>query len=199
MATLNLAIITKKIYDSGLEVFTTKTLEDILGFPKKSSLFSWLERLVKNRVLEKIERGKFILTEAEVNAFKLANFIYSPSYVSLESALNFHGILSQFPVEQTSVTVKKTKQKKFKDKIFSYAHIKKELFWGYEKQDGYLMAVPEKAILDQLYLESKGLKRSSIEEWDLVELNKKKLIDYSKNYQFNDWVIKQVNKLLNRR
>jgi predicted transcriptional regulator of viral defense system len=196
MAPLNLAIITKKIYDSKLELFSIKTLEDILEFPKKSSFFSWLDRLVENKVLDKLERGKFVLSETDVNSFKLANFLYSPSYVSLESALNFYGILSQFPVEQTSVTVKKSKQKTVQGKLFSYAHVKKEIYWGYRKLDDYLIATPEKAMIDLFYLESKGLKRASIEEWELSNVDKKKLVEFSKVSSFNNWVTKQVNKVI---
>jgi predicted transcriptional regulator of viral defense system len=196
MASLNLAIITKKIYDSKLELFNTKTLEDILGFPKKSSFFSWLDRLVENKVLDKLERGKFVLSETEVNSFKLANFIYSPSYISLESALNYYGILSQFPVEQTSVTVKKSRQKKIQGKLFSYAHIKKDLYWGYAKLEDYLIATPEKAMIDLFYLESKGLKKASIEEWELSLVDKKKLVEISNLFKFNNWVTKQVSRVI---
>ena len=37
--------------------------------------------------------------------------------------------------------------------------ISKNLFWGYIKEDNYLIADREKALADQLYLASKGIKK----------------------------------------
>ncbi len=192
METLNLNKIIKRIYDSNRKTFTVKLLRDLLDNPKSSSFFSWLHRLVKNKVLIKVERGKYILVEAEIETFRLANFIYSPSYVSLESALNFYGVLSQFPVEQTSVTVKKSKQKFFRNKLFSYSRIKKELFWGYRKEGDFLIALAEKALLDQVYLISKGLKRLSFNELEWSRLNTKRLMNFSNRYSL------EVKKIINK-
>lgn len=193
METFNLATATKSLYDSGREVFTLKALRDILNFPKESSFFSLLRRLSRNKVLTRVERGKYVLAEADINLFKLANFIYAPSYVSLESALNFHGVLPQFPVEQTSVTIKKSKQKEFEGKLFSYARIKRDLFWGYKKVDGFLIAGPEKALLDQVYLMTKGIRRVDLNELEWSRLNKKILSDFSGKY--NQIVKEQISKI----
>lgn len=182
METYSLALMTKRIYDSGLRLFSLKALEDILAIKKKSTLFSVIGRLTKSKVLLKVEKGKYLLQNAKVNDFVLANFIYSPSYVSFESALNFYGLLSQFPYEVTSSTPRKTRQKVIDDKVFSYIHLKKDLFWGYEKKEDFLIAWPEKALLDQLYLASKGLKRLSLDEYDLSLVNRSKLRDFLDRY-----------------
>lgn len=182
METYNLALITKKVYDSGLTLFTLKTLRDILEIEKESTNFSVIKRLVKNKVLLKIEKNKYVLQKARVNDFTLANFIYQPSYISFESALNFYGILSQFPYEITSSTSKKTKQKIIDDKIFSYIHIKKDLFWGYERKEDFLIASPEKALLDQLYLASKGLRNVTLDEYDFSFVNLRRLKKYFSQY-----------------
>ncbi|OQX71484.1 hypothetical protein B6D52_01400 [Candidatus Parcubacteria bacterium 4484_255] len=156
MGTYNLAIITKKIYNSGLLLFHTKTLKDILGTKKQSTLFSVIKKLVNAGILTRIGKNKYLLEDSNIKDFSIANFIYNSSYISFESALNFYGILSQFPYEISSATNRKTVKKYFHDKIFTYVHIQKKLFWGYEKKDGFIIAHPEKAILDQLYLSSKG-------------------------------------------
>lgn len=182
MGTYNLALITKKIYDSGLTLFYLKTLKDILGIGKEGTTFNILKRLVKNEVLLKIEKDKYILKNAKISDFTLANFVYQPSYLSFESALNFYGILSQFPYEITSATSKKTKRKEIDGKVFSYSHIKKELFWGYEKKEDFLIAFPEKALLDQLYLVSKGLKRAALDEYDFSFLDLPRLKKYLGEY-----------------
>ena len=188
MERYNLVAATKRIYDSRLSFFTIKTLKDILEVRKESSLFPMIKRLLQVGLLVKIERDKYLLKGAKVHDFALANFIYRPSYISFESALNFYGILSQFPYEVTSVTSKKTVKKTFESKVFVYNHIKMDLFWGYKKQDNFLIAFPEKALLDQLYLTAKGYKNISLDEYDLSRIStlrlKKYLRKYSRTRQF---------------
>lgn len=185
----NLAQITQKIINSGFSLFTLKTLVDILEIRKESTYFDVMKRLINSGVLEKIERNKYILTNVEISDFKLASFLYVQSYVSFETALNFYGILSQFPYEITSATPRKTIKKLFKGKIFSYTHIKKELFWGYEKKEDFFIAIPEKALLDQLYISSRGYKKINLAEYDLSLMDFKKIKKYLKFYpssrQFN--------------
>lgn len=178
----NLAELTKKIYDSGIVLFDIQTIRDISGIKKEASFFSVLNRLVNSGILEKIERKKYILKNSSVNDFLLANFAYAPSYVSLESALNFYGILSQFPYEISSITLKKPLNKNIKEKLFSYVHIQRDLFWGYEKKENYLIAMPEKALLDYLYLWSKGLKTLNMDELDFSGLKKSILKKFFKKY-----------------
>ncbi|MBU2592670.1 hypothetical protein KKD61_04385 [Patescibacteria group bacterium] len=175
METYNLAKITKAVYDSELKLFTTTSLRNITEINKESSLFNLISRLIKNNIFIKIERGKYQLAKAVVHEFEIANFLYDASYISFESALNFYGILSQFPYEITSATSKKTIDKKFQNKVFAYTHIKKELFWGIEKKNNFLIASPEKTLLDQLYLTSKGIKAINLDEYDLSKINKTKL------------------------
>jgi len=189
MGMYNLATITKKIYDSNLKLFTIKTVRDILRIKKESTFFGIMRRLLKNEVLFRLERDKYLLKGAKIHDFALANFIYQPSYVSFESALNFYGILSQFPYEILSGTPKKTIQKIIDEKPFVYIHIKRDLFWGYEEKDGFLIALPEKALLDQIYLASKGLRGLNLDENDLSLIEPQRFKDYLAKYpktrQFN--------------
>lgn len=182
METYNLASITKKIYDSSFQFFTQKTLKEITGIKKENSFFSVLKKLIRNGVLVKIERGKYILEKRQIDDFSLANFLYQSSYVSFESALNFHGILSQFPYEITSATTRKSLTKSFEGKTFSYVHLDKKFFTGYEKKNGMLIAEPEKALADQQYLKSKGRKTINFDELDLKQINITKFNQYLKLY-----------------
>lgn len=182
MERYNLAVITKVIYDSGLSLFTLKTLRDILTIKKEGTLFSVVKKLVKAEVLLRLEKNKYLLKGAKINDFVLANFIYSPSYISFESALNFYGIFSQFPYEISSATTNKTVEKIFQNKAFIYTHIKKDLFWGYEKKEGFLIALPEKALLDQLYLTAKGYKKLNLDEYNLSKVRVSRLKEYLDKY-----------------
>lgn len=168
----DVAFFTKILYDSPIKLFYLKTLRDILRIKKISSFYNVVHRLVKSGVLEKIERGKYVLKNDSENEFALAHFIYEPSYISFESALSFYGILPQFPYEVTSATIKQTKTKEHHGKSFSYYHLQKGLFWGYIKQDKYLIAEKEKALLDQLYFSAKGIKTVHLDEYDFSLVNK---------------------------
>lgn len=178
MKSYDMSLLTKKIYDSTLQLFSLKTIQELLEIDKTSSLFKVINRLVESGVLLKIERDKYVINNYSESEFSLANFIYEPSYVSFESALSYYGILSQFPHEITSATLKQTRSKEFDSKQYSYYRIKKELYWGYTKNDKYLIADKEKAIADQMYLASKGIKTIHLEEYDLANIDKNKLKSY---------------------
>jgi len=183
MKTYDMSLLTKKIYDSSVQMYTLKSLREILAIEKESSLYKVLNRLVGNGVLKNIERDKYVLNKYSGSDFSLANFIYEPSYISFESALSHYGILSQFPYEVTSATLKQTKSKEFNGRPYNFYRLKKELFWGYQKEDNYLIAEKEKALLDQIYLASKGIKLVHFDEYDLSHLDKKKIKLYLARYQ----------------
>lgn len=119
-----------------------------------------------------------------------AGKIYAPSYISLHTALSFYGIIPEAVVEITSVTTQKTCRYENAFGQFSYQTVRPRLFWGFEPKimrDGkqYMMATPEKAIIDLLYLYPQY---SSVEEmrelrfdedWMHDELNLARLKEYS--------------------
>ena len=191
MKTSNLAVITKKLYASPVVLFNAKTLRDLLGHLPQATFFSILARLTEQNILQKIERDKYLLAGVHTHDFSIANFLYEPSYVSLEAALNFHGVLAQFPHEIASVTQKKPVVKTLHGKTYRYARLKRTLFWGYEALQGFLIAQPEKALLDLLYLQSKGLAIVHIDELDTSRLNKERVAAYAKKFP----PIKEVERL----
>lgn len=87
----------------------------------------------------------------------LANTLYSPSYLSLEYALSWHGMIPERVQAFTSISTLKTQAFQNPLGTFIYRHVKKDLFFGFEeKKDSYgvlvLLANPEKALLDFIYL-----------------------------------------------
>jgi len=142
-------------------------VEDIFKwFPgaKRTTTLNQLSFWLKKGYLEKIRKGVYKLSDFEVkDVFLLTNFIYSPSYISLESALNYYSIIPDIPFGITSVTVNKTKTFKTKNYgVFYYYNVKPELFFGFRtilvgKKYSYNIASPEKALFDYLYLKAKGI------------------------------------------
>ncbi|MCG2762743.1 MAG: hypothetical protein L6253_06150 [Candidatus Atribacteria bacterium] len=160
------------------------TAQKIFSFQKENSLYKFLQRLERANILKRVAKGKYLFSLKETNDYELANFLFTPSYISLESALSFYGILAQFPYTITSVTPLKTKKIIYNEKEFEFAHLKKDYFFGFIKKDNFLIALPEKALLDELYFISKGLTSISLDELNLSPINKNKLKKMIKYYKF---------------
>lgn len=142
-----------------INLFTLNDFTKLFQIDNVDTLKHTISRLKKQGVIENLARGRFLfLHGAHVSDFAIANFLISESYVSLESALSYFGVLDQFPYRVTSVTIHKSLEIKARGKIFSYARIKKELFNGFEKVDDFLIATRKKALRDYEYFVSKGLK-----------------------------------------
>lgn len=119
-----------------------------------------LSRWIKKGLLIRLRRGYFTFPEYKKlpdYALYFANRIYSPSYISLHTALSFHGIIPESVVQITSVTSLKTAY--FVNPVgeYSYKTIKKELISGYDLKpltDGRVLKIasPEKTLTDLLYL-----------------------------------------------
>ena len=145
-------------------------LEDIFKwFPqaKRNTTLNQLKDWSKLGYLQRLKRGIYKLSDFEIEElFTLANFIYSPSYISLETALNYYSLIPDIPFQVTSITTLKTNDFDIENYgTFSYSHIQPDLFFGYEtvkgeKQYVYNIALPEKALFDYLYLSSKKMKLS---------------------------------------
>lgn len=110
--------------------------------------------------LLKIRNGFYRLTErpvaGESELFFIANRIYTPSYVSLQSALSWHGIIPEGVFTVTSVSTLKTQSFQTPLGYFSWLHLKPELFFGYQLEAfgdfRFKVADPAKALLDLIYL-----------------------------------------------
>jgi len=113
--------------------------------------------------------------------YEIANFLISPSYVSLESALSYHGIITQFPYQITSVTIKKTREIKIGQKIYSFAKLKKPYFNDFIRQDNFLISSKQKTIFDYFYFAYRGLRTLNLlDEIDEKVIKNKKLKRYLK-------------------
>ncbi len=88
--------------------------------------------------------------------FQVANQLYGPSYVSMESALSYYGIVPEAVVSMQSVSTRKTCTFSTAVGTFNYRTVKKPLYFGYKLITNgdvtFRMASLEKTILDFLYL-----------------------------------------------
>ncbi len=153
-----------KLYKNNISLLTTLDIENLLQIKSSRTLEDLIKRLIQENVLTSVERGKYYITSKQPSNFEIANFLYSPSYISFETALNYYGLLSQFPLEITSATLGKKTEKEMNKQLFTYSHIDKKFFTGYYKESNYLIATKEKALFDEIYLISKSIKSENILE-----------------------------------
>lgn len=101
-------------------------------------------------------KGWYLFTDVDINDTLLdciANRIYAPSYVSLETVLSRSGLLPDTVLKVTSVTTRKTRTVRSDIAEFTYRTVSPRLFFGYTiGPRGEKVATPEKALLDYLYL-----------------------------------------------
>ena len=146
-------------------------LSRLLDVTNRNTLYKITNKLIDENVLTKLSKGKFVVQDAIVTDFEVANYLYKPSYISLESALSFYGILSQFTYTISSVSTKKSKNISFRGKSYRYSQLKNDFFLGYEKHNNFLIATKEKALFDSIYFCSKGLINLDFSELDFSDVN----------------------------
>jgi len=135
---------------SGRAVYSMQQLSNLIGKPKPVCTV-YASRLVQKGLAVRVLKGKISFEEDE---FIIATQLVEPSYISLGSALLFHGITNQVQKSIECVTTKNSL--KFKGIGLDYHKIPGSLFYGFRKHSKgksyVLIAEPEKAVLDGLYL-----------------------------------------------
>lgn len=138
------------------------------GFDRKR-LTEWQ----KKNYLQKIVREYYLFKDIAKDTFLwwyVANRIFEPSYISLQSALNYYGFIPEAVFQVTSITTKRTRNLDSPEVKFIYRNIKTSCYFGYKlihyKEQHFIrLAEPEKALIDLIYLES-GLKEDDdFEAW----------------------------------
>lgn len=148
----------------------------------KRQLADW----VKRGYVQSIAGEYYILSGTQITEdrlFMLANMLYEPSYISLESALAYYHIIPETVQGVISVSSRKTKRYESKWGFFDYRSIKPILNFGYQVIKGrdqikYSIARLEKAVLDYLYLNPHI---NSIQEFESLRWNKQSLTILDKN------------------
>lgn len=205
---------------------------DYLEFKKQFSRYPFVEsrevlrrspnvQVAKNQLsrwsgeglLIKLRRGLYIFNEeerkVEIDQNVVASRLYEPSYLSLEYALNFYGLIPERVIDVTSVTTRKTMQFRNDFGSFIYRHIKPEAFRGFKKFGDknlvFFMAEPEKAVIDFLYL-NLNVFNDNIADKILIDyrfqnldiLHKERLLELGKLFQNKKLmkIIKEVIKII---
>ncbi len=142
-----------------ISVFTHDMLAAILR-GKVSNINEKISKMVKKGELIRLKRGVYawgeLYRDGPVDKIAAANRLLSPSYVSFEYALSYHGLIPERVYEVTSATTKPKKEFDTPLGRFSYRSVPVMAFslglqWLYdEKEGGRLIATGEKALCDTL-------------------------------------------------
>lgn len=157
---------------------------------------------VKKGHLLKLKNGIYAFNKdyERIKSEEVAAALYQPSYLSMESALSNYGFIPEMVYAHVCVTAKTNRTFDNSFGRFIYRHLKSELFWGYrEVKTGtgwYLMAEPEKAVLDYLYLNLSKIRGES--DFENLRLNRERLnesIDREKFLRYQEaFGIKKMEK-----
>jgi len=140
-----------------LRVFSTTDFRTLTGL-SPSAATQALRRLAQRELVLRLKRSVWINRLADVNPHETLPFLTAPwpSYVSLYSALSQYGVVAEIPHVLYGVTSGPPARYKTSIGDFSLHHLPSRLIWGYEsRREGrasYLIAEPEKAFLDLVYL-----------------------------------------------
>lgn len=166
-------------------VFETGLL--LAGAVNPTDVRRQLSRWTKAGRLYQLRRGLYALAppfqKVKPHPFVVANRMMRSSYVSLQSALGYYGLIPDIVPVTTSVTTGRPNRWDTPLGVYSFRHIKTEYFSGYRLIDlggnqQAFVATPEKALLDLVHLQPGGdtpeylqeLRLQSLDELDLERL-----------------------------
>lgn len=155
---------------------TTALLLD--AFENYASPYDKIDSLVKKKFLIQIKRGLYILGDAlttnKPEPFTISNHLYGPSYISLESALFFWGLIPEKVYTHTAMTTKRTESFQTPIGKFEYFHLPTPYYSlgissiTLKKNQNILIASPEKSLIDKIIHTSNINLRSKKQTRDLL-------------------------------
>ena len=140
-----------------------------------------LSRWVKGRQLLQLRRGLYALAppyrKVTPHPFLVANRLVRGSYVSLPSALAYHGLIPEHVPVTTSVTTTRPQRRESPFGAFEYHHVSPGAFGGYRREalgadQEALVATPAKALADLVRLVPGGDSAAYLAAMRLQSLDK---------------------------
>jgi len=156
---------------------------DVAKFTGNANVF--LTRAQANGLVQRVRRGIYLnlLRETRPDIEEIACFLRTPSYISCEWALNLHGVLLQAPTACTVLTldtsVGASRNIQFGGVTVEFSRIAPRLFNGFEAREGFNLALPEKALLDAIYLRRRV---PFADELELDNIEKSRLMSLAQEF-----------------
>jgi len=152
---------------------TIFSVSDVALLWQESNLNAIRVRLnyyARNGDLHRI-RKNFYAKDTKYDRLELANRLFSPSFISFETALARYGMIFQYSTV-ISMAAYLTRQVTIEGQDYSYRRIKESALLapiGLDIRESYTLAGKERAFLDTLYI-SPGFHFDNLREldWDMV-------------------------------
>lgn len=153
------------------EIFDYQTLTDALK--DLSSPRDKITRLLRQGIIIRVKKGLYVFGDKyrryPYSKELLANLVYGPSYVSLDYALAYYGLIPERVEALTSVTPSRSRRFNTPVGLFLYRQIPPRAYEvgvvrvEHEHNRAFLIASPEKALADKI-VSMRGAPISSIGE-----------------------------------
>ncbi len=146
--------------------------------------------MLKKKDIIRIKKGLYVLSPQynnEIDLKVISNLVYGPSYISLDYALSYWGIIPEHVGTITSVTNKRNKSIKTPLGYFTYKYINNKVFpLGIEhiesEQGNYFIGSKEKSICDKFAsLKIKGKKEIRKIIFDDLRFDKTEISNLNKD------------------
>lgn len=126
-------------------------------FPNCVNLASKAKRLERDGGIIRLKKGLYVaapkVSRLEVSPFLLANHLYGPSYVSMQTALRYYGLIPEAVYTVQSMTTGLAREYKNSLGAFRYVHVSADYYnvgltIREEAGVAVMIATPEKALCD---------------------------------------------------
>ena len=160
--------------------FTTAAVAEALGVKRASARVA-VSRWQRRGLLYSLKNDFHVYAadwagRTTEDRFRIAAFLRVPSYVSLLTALSWHGITTQVQRGVVEcVTLRRPSRHEAGEVEFRYYKTSEALFGGFAQTDGYFMATPEKAFVDAVHLYRYGKYALDVAALSLDKLDRKRL------------------------
>lgn len=139
-----------------------------------------LSRWVKTGKIYQLRRGLYSIAPPYQknipHPFLVANHLQKASYVSLQSALSYFGLIPEVVNTITSVSTGRPERLETPLGTYEFRHIKTEFLFGYQMVElggqSAFVSTPEKALLDLIYLQPGGDSTTYLKELRLQNTEK---------------------------
>jgi predicted transcriptional regulator of viral defense system len=167
-------------------IFETGLL--LAGDVSQAEVQRQLSRWTEAGKLYQLRRGVYALAppfqKTQPHPFTVANHLMRGSYVSCQSALSYYSLIPEYTPVTTSVTTGRAGQWNTPLGSYTYRRIQTKLLHGYRLievggDQSAFVAIPEKALLDLIYLQPGGdapdylaeLRLQNLDRLNLAELD----------------------------
>lgn len=152
----------RQLSEIGIIPVTTSIIESL--YPELKSANKKVTWLEKQGYIIRLKRGLYVVNPEHsgktLSSELIANHLYTPSYISMSTALRYYGLIPEAVYVNQSMTVKHSRSFQTPVGSYDYKYISREVFSigvrSIHKGDyAFLIASPEKALCDLIANSSK--------------------------------------------